>query len=52
MVFARRGERQRALVAFDKGREIIARLRSQSPDNATLPNDLAWFDGQIARLIE
>jgi hypothetical protein len=41
-----------ALGAFGKGREIIALLRSLSPEDATLPNDLAWFDGQIARLKE
>ncbi len=39
-----------ALDEFQEGRVIIARLKEQSPDNATLPNDLAWFDAEIARL--
>ena len=52
MVFVGQGERQLALGAFGKGREIIAQLRSRSPDNSALPKDLAWFDDQIARLNE
>ena len=44
------GGEKDALGAFKKGREIIARLKATSPDNATLPNDLAWFDAQIAGL--
>jgi hypothetical protein len=51
-VFAGQGKRQLALDALGKGREIIAQLRSRSPDNAALPNDLAWFDGKIAILNE
>lgn len=50
MVEARQGARERALGAFKQGREIIARLRARSPDNATLPKDLAWFDSQISAL--
>jgi hypothetical protein len=50
MVLARQGEGARALGAFRQGREIIAPLAAQSPDNATLPSDLAWFDGQIVVL--
>jgi hypothetical protein len=49
-VEARGGERQRALGGFQRGREIIARLKLQSPDHATLPKDLAWFDAQLAGL--
>jgi hypothetical protein len=41
-----------AKVELREGREIIGRLSQQSPDNATLPNDLAWFDEQIAALAE
>jgi hypothetical protein len=37
-----------ALGGFRRGRDIISRLARQSPSDATLPNDLAWFDGQIA----
>jgi hypothetical protein len=35
---------------YRKAREIITRLMEQSPDNATLPNDLAWYDAQITKL--
>jgi hypothetical protein len=50
MVLSQQGERQLALAAFGKGRKIIVQLRSRSPDNAALPKDLAWFEGQIARV--
>ena len=51
-VLARQGEALDALDALRQGRAIIARLKEQSPDDATLPNDLAYFDGEIARLEE
>ena len=44
------GARDSALGAFRQGREIIAQLARRSPDNATLPTDLAWFDSQKAEL--
>jgi hypothetical protein len=44
----RQGARDNALNAFQQGRSIIARLLRQSPDNATLPKDLIWFDSQIS----
>jgi hypothetical protein len=47
MVLAQQGERTRALVGFRLGREIIVKLKTASPSNATLPNDLAWFDCRI-----
>jgi hypothetical protein len=50
MVESQRGARDSALKAFRKGRDIIAQLKTQAPDNATLPKDIAWFDGQIAAL--
>jgi hypothetical protein len=48
MVEAQQGLREDALGGFRRGREIISRLARQSPSDATLPNDLAWFDSQIA----
>ena len=50
MVKAQQGARDEALGALRQGRDIIARLMRQSPDNATLPKDLAWFDAEIAKL--
>jgi hypothetical protein len=50
VIDALQGERERALVAFRKGRAIIARLREASPDHAILASDLAWFDAEIAKL--
>ncbi len=43
-------DRDGAFEGFIRGREIIAALASASPDNATLANDIIWFDGQIAAL--
>ena len=31
----------------NKGGKSSYRLARQSPENGTLPNDLAWFDNQI-----
>jgi hypothetical protein len=39
--------RERALSQFQEGRNIITRLTRQSPENAILPEDLAWFESQI-----
>ena len=39
--------RERALSQFQEGRNIITRLTRQSPENAILPGDLAWFENQI-----
>lgn len=47
---ARQGSRREAGTAFELGRTIIARLQRQAPDNAKLPEDLAWFEDQIAAL--
>ena len=41
-----------ALVEYRQARNIIARLKGQSPDNAQLPKDLAEFDAEIAKLEE
>ncbi|HJY51667.1 MAG TPA: hypothetical protein VJ349_23950, partial [Stellaceae bacterium] len=43
----RQGIRDDALKAFRQGRDIVAQLIRRSPDNATLPKDLAWFDSQL-----
>jgi len=50
MIEAQQGLLNDALRRFLQGREIVALLMSQSPENATLPRDLAWFDGQIESL--
>ena len=52
MVLARQGSVSEAAAGFQMGRDIIAGLRQQSRDNATLPKDLAWFDAQLAALKE
>ena len=41
------GARDAALKAF---REPGTSSKAQSPDDAILPKDLAWFDEQIAKL--
>ena len=43
---ASQGDGHGALSAYQQGREIIARLLKQSPDNATLRNDLLWSMGK------
>jgi hypothetical protein len=50
MVEARQGERDQALNGFRKGRDIVERLKAESPDDAQLPKDLAWFESQIRAL--
>lgn len=39
-----------ALAAFREGRDIIARLREKSQDDAQLGKDLTDFDAEIAKL--
>jgi hypothetical protein len=48
MVEAQQGAHDIALKAFQEGRDIMVRLKAQSPDNARLPKDLDWFDDRIA----
>jgi hypothetical protein len=50
MIEVRRGAYDSAQKALLEGREIIARLKAQAPDNAALLKDLSWFDSQIAAL--
>ena len=50
MILARQEADSDARAAFTKGRDIIVNLQKKSPDNATLPKDLAWFEDQIAGL--
>ena len=52
MVKGQQDARDDARGAFRQGRDIVALLSRESPDNATLPNDLAWFDTVIAKLDE
>ena len=47
LIEMRQGVRNDALRAFQQGRDIIAQLMRQSPDNVTLHKDLAWFDRQM-----
>ena len=50
-VHLRRGAAADALVELRKGRAIVAALLAIAPDNAQWKNDdLAWFDGEIARI--
>src|SRR4029079_18038232 len=44
-------EVSQGLSEYRKGRQIIARLKEQSPENAALPQDLAWFDAEISKLV-
>lgn len=44
---AQQDRRNAAISALQQGRDIIVRLARQSPENATLPNDLAWFENQL-----
>lgn len=46
---SRQGETRQALEGFRKARDIIARLRKQSPNDASLPS-LEWYDAQIAKM--
>jgi hypothetical protein len=47
LVEMRQGLGGDALKAFRQGRDIITQLMRRSPENVTLPKDLAWFDSQI-----
>jgi hypothetical protein len=49
---ARQNVRDRAAASLSAGRAIIAKLKERSPNDATLPEDLAWFDAQLAVLRE
>jgi hypothetical protein len=47
---AEQDDTAQALSEYRRAREIIARLAALSPDDATLPDDLAVFDEEIAKL--
>src|SRR5215813_9392798 len=51
MVEAQQGARDQALSKYRTARDIIARLKAQSPDDAQLPKDLAWVESQIRALL-
>jgi hypothetical protein len=50
--FRKAGDNARALDALRRGRAIMVRMTSLSPDNAAWKRELAWFDGQIAELAQ
>jgi hypothetical protein len=50
MVLALPGDATGALNEFHQRRAILAALKEQTPDSATLAGDLAWLDGEIAKL--
>jgi hypothetical protein len=50
LIQVRQGERDLALSGFRNGRDILVRLNAQSPGNASLRSDFAWFESQIAAL--
>jgi hypothetical protein len=49
-LLAEQDDTAQALSEYRQAREIIARLAAVSPDDATLPDDLAVFDEEISRL--
>jgi hypothetical protein len=51
-VCRRSNDREEALAALRQGKVITDRLAKLSPDNAGWKRNLAWFDQQIAALIE
>ena len=48
--YERQGRTADAVVELTKGRDIMAARVGVAPDNAQWKKDLAWFDGQIARI--
>jgi hypothetical protein len=44
------GKTEEAIGEYATARDSIGRLKQLHPDNATLPDDLAWFDSKIAKL--
>jgi hypothetical protein len=49
-VLAEQGEMLKALDEYRKARDTIAGLKEKLPDKATLAEDLARYDAQIAKL--
>jgi hypothetical protein len=50
IVEARQGARDQPLSKFRNARDIIARLKAQSPNDAQLPKDLVWLEREIRAL--
>jgi hypothetical protein len=48
LIERRQGARDRAIKAFEQGRDIIAQLVRRAPDNTTLSNDPSWFNRQMS----
>ncbi|MET0538959.1 MAG: hypothetical protein ABWZ64_13625 [Xanthobacteraceae bacterium] len=44
------GDAKEALIQLHKGHEVIAQLITSAPGNPQWQKNLAWFEGQIARL--
>jgi tetratricopeptide (TPR) repeat protein len=44
------GAYEDAVVLFRQGRDIIAKLKAASPDNALLSRDAVWFDSELSAL--
>jgi Flp pilus assembly protein TadD len=50
MILALQGKKADARKEFNQGRAILSALKGVSPDNAKLAENLAWIDGEIAKL--
>jgi hypothetical protein len=50
LVLEQQGKNEQALDRYRQSRAITARLKKQSPDDATLDNELSWFDEKIKTL--
>jgi hypothetical protein len=50
MALAQPNEGARAFYEYRRAREIVSRLKEQSPDDATLSNDIARLDAELAKL--
>ena len=47
---AKQGARDEARAGYQRAKDIILKLKAQSPDNATLPKDLAFYEARLAEL--
>jgi len=50
IVYSRMNDRDGALTALQKGRDIMEQLVKRAPDNTDWTKDLTWFNNQIASL--
>jgi hypothetical protein len=49
-VAVRQGDRDAARAAYQRSREILARLTALAPDHAGFRRDLAWVEARLAEL--